>query len=242
MITLNGQRYDITFVGNCDIEEVPGASLGIDAYGLDTLTRKYKGRVDRLAAFLKANRRDRKRPDATYQGLTFASMNFTESGPWAEGEMTFKGTHDGSMPDPLPPTTSLSPETVTLSQYDGAESADFPTVEITYLAPVTTWRYVTRKRPTVPQRRGQLAGSQEIQYISRRGGAGDLSIFAGGNLGTPLDIDTKQAGQYNGVAMTVTKAFNVTPAGIYFECEESNMRTIFPFDLANINWTVSLSP
>lgn len=249
MITYQGQRYDVTYVGDVEIREVAGATLSVDAWGLDQCVRKYKGALTKLPAFIAGLRRSRIVADPQYRGLTLASYNATENGPWAEIDVTCKGTFDGNLPAPLPSASSLSPETVTLGQAvdsaaqssgGAADSADAPTVQLAYLAPSTTWRYIARKRPTAPQFRGALEGSQEIQIISRRGGYGKLNIFAGGNLGDPIDVEGRQVGDYNGVAMTVTKSFSVAPAGIFFECEETNQRTIFPLDLAQIHWNLTL--
>lgn len=241
MITYQGQRYAIDYVGNVEIEEIAGASLAVDAWGLDQCTRKYKGALTKLSAFLATLRRDRFKPDPHYPALTLAQYVATENGPWAEVDVTYKGTFDGNLPQPPPPDSGVSVESVSLSLLtNDGPSSDSPTVQLTYYAPTTTWRYVARRRPVAPQFLGKLEGAKEIKFLTRRGAYGNLQLFSGGNLEDQVSVDSGNLGDYNGIALSVTKGPIVRPAGIYFECEETVQRLIYPLELAQIRWKLTL--
>lgn len=130
----------ILYIGDCDFKEVSDASFDVDDYGLDEVIRTYGGREDRLAAFLDTI--EDGKPDRVFPDLTAITRrrNVRFDGPFAYVTQSFKGLFGGQV-KPERARVELQERTVTLTRQGSA-------VTITYMAPVTTWMYATRNRPT----------------------------------------------------------------------------------------------
>ncbi len=236
-----------TYVGTSAFTEQPGARLTVDAWGMDTLVRKYKGRRDQLATFLAGYAKNRTLADTEYPWLSHQTHSAEIDRAYATVTVEYKGiqgsTASGGIG--LPPVRESSYKTQevqlqyigdTLGQSTGAVA------DITYIAPSTKIRYVRRGRPKKQAFKGDLELTEEaITIVARRGFPGSIQLFAGAtwrrelkDSGSRPSVITDGAVQaYNGVIEVVTTQFDFKPAGLWYECIETNEARIVPLDLAN---------
>lgn len=242
-----------TFVGETAFTLQPGSTLTVDAWGMDTLVRKYRGAPSKLAAFLLPYAKSRTVADSTYPWLSHQGHTVDFDRSYATVTITYKGIQaNASMAgiglEPIR-ETSLRTQDVQL-QYIGDTLGESTgaVADITYVAPSTTIRYVRRGRPRKQTFKGELELTDEaISVVSRRGFPGNIHLVAGLSWGKVMRDNkatwaapegTLQA--YNGVVEVITTEFSFKPAGLWYECVETNEARIVPLDLANglINYLI----
>lgn len=236
-----------TFVGTTAFTEQPGAQLTVDAWGMDTLVRKYKGSRTLLPAFLATYAKSRAKVDSEYTWLSHQSHSADIDRAYATVSVQFKGiqgsTNSGGIGLPPVRDTVLKTQEVQL-QYigDTLGQSTGAVANITYVAPSTTIRYVRRGRPKKQSFKGDLELTEEaISIVARNGFPGSIQLFAGatwkrelkdsGSRPSLTPVGAIQA--YNGVIEVITTQFSFTPAGLWYECVEVNEARVVPLDLAN---------
>lgn len=161
--------------GVTTIAEEPGATIMQDVYGLDVLTRQYSGPLSDWLRFAGVWRGGV--ADSTYKDyyLTNRSAGI-HRGEVIRPVLTFKGVPGLSTGkfavSRAKRTKALVEETITLKLADGSGRS----VEITYLAPVTTWKYATGYEPTDSLHKGAMAQFDDAYKVVKARGATQFPI------------------------------------------------------------------
>jgi len=241
-------------------EEQPGAQLTIDAWGMDSITRKYRGKTAYAQAFIDTLRKNRGKPDPFFKALTLGNYVLTSGRAWTDVDVTYKGTFDGKLPDPIfsggvsTLNVQLEYEDHTARQLLEAQNITYtaPTTELTYKATFVTIRYVTRKIPAVAQYPEELNGvAPVVSIVNQTGGKGGIALVPLaqprianvpiiGNIPDPVALPAKD-NLFNGITNIVNEGPNWTQEGQYYLCEEKNQVTIMPFSFAALRWNILLN-
>jgi hypothetical protein len=237
MITLNGRQYNVTFVGDCDIDfsdPVAGSVLTVDAFGLDSLERPYKVRIDRKTVVQGQLSRLKGKQDFEFKTMALTGWTEREEGPFVVFTVTFKGLFDNKIPNPkFSGGFSLQRGT---SSMTGATLAGLPalqgaSVDIEYLAPFTTVKYVRRERPTQPQFANDII-TGDIIYQSVDGeSTGIINIYATRNQFDGDRPQVAQNGRYNMKKVVQIKGPTWEQVGLWYECQETHEMILQPFDM-----------
>ena len=249
----------LTSTGETFVEQ-PGAQLSIDAWGLDTITRKYRGKEANVPDFIASIRKNRNKPDYLYPALTLTNYTINHGRAWAEVDITYKGTFDGKLPDPVY-SGGVSTLNVQLELQDtGLRNLAIaygiqytaPTTQLTYKAPFVNVRYVLREPPKKAMFEDDLNKLDPvISVVNQTGARGGIEIVPLGQprvqnipiiagLPTPTALPPKE-NLFNGIANVVTEGPSYTQEGKFYLCEEKNQLTIMPFDFAALLWNLNLS-
>lgn len=229
MITIGGNTYPLTYVGDCDIDfsdPIPGSSLTVETEGeLDTVTRSYRVQLDRKNA-VQAQLGRLKKQDFEFKGLVLRNWSYTEDGPSVTFNVTFRGLYDNKLPRPKISGT-MNPGSVVATLSGG-----FLQSKIDYLAPSVTWRYVTRGIPRGPAYAGEMPSKEDVVYRTGSGGAGKISV-------TEIEQDLPPgftlpaiAGTYNIRKRIKRTAFTWDTIGPYCQVVETNSVIIEPFEFS----------
>jgi len=248
----------LTSTGETFVEQ-PGAQLAIDAWGLDTITRKYSGKVANVPDFIASLRRSRDKPDYLYPALTLTNYTINHGRAWAEVDITYKGAFDGKLPDPVYSGGSstlnvqLEWQDNVLKQLAAAFQREYtaPTTQLTYKAPFVNVRYVTREVPKAPKFGGLNGADLLVSIVNQTGARGRIEIVPIGQprvqnvpiiagLPTPTALPPKEHA-FNGISNIVTDGPGYTQVGKFYECEERNQLVIMPFDFAALIWSINVS-
>lgn len=227
--------------------EQPGAQLTIDAWGMDSITRKYMGKVANVPDFIATLRKNRNKPDNEFKALTLGNYNINLGRAWAEVDVTYKGTFDGKLPDPIIDGGGMTTQSVQLtykdSEIEGLASAlrityTKPSCSFTYKAASATIRYVTRSRPSSASYTLELGGlTSKVEIIKQEGALGAYDILPlqqipQNNADIKAFVPTEKA--FNAITVVVNDGPKYKQEGQYFLCEETNQVTLFPFDFVYI--------
>lgn len=247
--------------------EQPGAQLTVDAWGLDSITRKWSGKVANIPDFIATLRKNRNLPDAEYNALTLTSYTISKGRAWAEVDINYKGTFDGKLPAPIFTGGGMTTQTVQLDYKDTVKeqlSAALgvtytkPTTTLTYKAPSIGIKYVLRKRPALASYPQELGGvTPTLQIVNQTGARGGIAIVPLSqprisNVPVYYGVDPEtgevvaapfpaQEYLFNGIANIVNEGPTWTPEGQYYLCEEKNQVVIMPFDFASLLWNINLN-
>ena len=227
--------------------EQPGAQLTIDAWGLDSITRKWSGKVANIPDFIATLRKNRNLPDAEYNALTLTNYTISKGRAWAEVDINYKGTFDGKLPAPIVDGGGMTTQAVQLTFKDTEKEQLATALNITYTPPScsftykaasATIRYVTRKRPNFAAYSQELGGlTSRVQIISQQGALGPYDILPlqpipQNNADPQVFIPTERA--FNAITVIVNDGPRYKQEGQFFLCEESNQVTLMPFDFVFI--------
>lgn len=240
-------------------EEQPGAQLTVDAWGMDTISRKYTIKTANAIDFVRILRKNRNRPDSVYNALTMTGYTATEDRAWTTFDVTFKGLIDGLLPKPVftggnsTLNVQLEWQDTVLKNLAYAYGSQYTpaTTQLTYKAPFCVIRYVTRTVPVAAKYSDELNGADPtISIVNQTGARGridvvplsqprvqNVPIIAG--LPTPTALPPKE-NCFNGISNIVTDGPSYNQAGKFYECEEKNQLTIMPFDFASLVWSINL--
>lgn len=241
-------------------EEQPGAQLTIDAWGLDTITRKYRGKTAYVQNFIDTLRKNRTKPDPYFKALTLTNYVLTNGRAWVDVDVTYKGTFDGKLPDPIfsggvtTQSVQLDYKDSVTEQLTSALGVTYtkPTTELTYKATFVSIRYVTRKIPAVAQYPEELNGVVPVvSIVNQTGGRGGIALVPLaqprianvpiiGNISDPVALPAKE-NLFNGITNIVNEGPNWTQEGQFYLCEEKNQVTIMPFSFAALRWNILLN-
>lgn len=169
MITVNGQSLDITYSSgiSSDFAEQPGATLNVDPWGMDSLTRRYTGRLDMTERELAKYLAKRDFKDPHIEGLFAISWRMVYAAPLPEFEVDFKGVKDGKPREPKI-KHGRRIQTVTLPYTGDDGEDDGTTTTLKYYTPFATVLYATRTRP-VGAKYMSVVNPTGIQVISMSG-------------------------------------------------------------------------
>lgn len=234
----------ITYVGQREFIEVADAQLSVDAWGMDTLTRKYRGDKAQLDAFLADFGKNRLLADTEFPYLFHTTHNATIGRAYADVTVEYKGLiNSGSLnsPNPLPPVITSGSRTQSVQlQFvgDTLGASTGAVADVTYTAAYTKIRYITRGRPKERQYLNVIEHtSQPITILSRAGTPGVIKVFAGHSwresTGSGIFGGRGSLQAYNGVMEVLPVQFEWTQAGQWYEVTETNEARMVPLDLAN---------
>lgn len=225
------------YVGNCDIEEIGPEIWGVDLFGMDTLVRTYKGRMDRANRFRLLLGNNKNKPDEIYRGMFNQDFGATIDAPWAIFTVNFTGKLDGKLPQPVY-SNDTTVQSVVLEYALGDVENDplsGTQVSLTYEAPSTTIRYVTRGLPEFASYGGVVLNNESIQLLGRTGASGNIKLFDIRNgQGYRGQITLPMVQHFNGV-IVIENSFSAQQVGVWAECIETNQVVIKPFSLADTN-------
>ena len=155
----------IQYVGDCEWGAQPnGESWSVDEFGLDVINKVYRGRSDKLTAFL-----GRWPKNAAFPGMGKmykVGHRVNRGGAFSSVVLTFRGTVSGSLPDPVY-SYEYPLNTVTLTTDDNADDSNplgDPPVSVFYQTTAVSVRWVGTTRPNVPSYRGALANSGSLYF------------------------------------------------------------------------------
>lgn len=224
-------------IGSAYVEQ-PGAMLTVDPWGMDQITRRYTGPQDDIATEVERYKRRRDKRDETYTWMFYTALTAIESAPLGEITITYKGTYDGKVPEPVV-KSGFRKQAVTLN-LAGATSDDTTTTtsNITYYAPYSTYRYVTKSRPVATKFRTKIHLTAEALDVVNMSNShlGDLHVVNGASLSAGAEnrplIFRQIPNKFNAVMELSTAQFDVEPAGKWFEVIETNELLLLPAALA----------
>lgn len=237
-ITINRVAFDLTYT-DCpaDFWEVPGAQLTVDTWGMDRLTRRFQGRLDRIAEELAKYKRDRDKKDSVYSWMNVIEVAMTESSPFAQLTVNYRGVYDGKTP-PAVSASGFRKQSVQLNLAGESEDEVTETTStLTYYAPYTTWRYVSKSEPKTAKYRTKIKlTSEALDVVSMSNShVADLNFVNGSSLSSgpnrPL-IYRIAPGKFNAVIELSTSQLDIEPAGKWFEVTETNELLLIPSSLA----------
>lgn len=233
------------YVGDCSYAEIEGAILGVNPWGMDTLTRFIEGRVDHLSTYLATLKRSRLTEDNIYKGMWLHDYSIEEGRVFAKATLQFAGVYTDAIPEPVfTPGNRVQSVTLPFAFLDQSSgvSATFD-----YIAPFTTVEYAVKAKPLLPKYRGYVqCAPDSLQIVSRSGAAGALSIFRGKHLNsqTASQITSSLSTQencYNAVAESFTPSFEPKQlAGPWWVVREQNEVRLIPLDLYNSGFTAQI--
>lgn len=174
-------------IGPKRIVEVAGWTLGQDIYGLDVLTRRYDGAESDLVRWLGTHGKgspddsyieDRRAGRAEFRDYYMVTRDVTHArGLRVNATITFKGVpglRDGAFSVTQPQRKkALVEKTTTLLLADGSGRQ----IEITYLAPTTTYTYARGKEPTKGLFNGKLLFMDKAYKIIESKGATEFPVI-----------------------------------------------------------------
>lgn len=157
----------IVFTGHVEFRDVKTPAPSKDEWGLDVLERTVRGPGKYFEAYGAAL----KQGDVYGQHFYLQSWRPIEHAIFPGWQLTYKGVRAGALPTALP-VTSFSELVSTVEANDLEVTYQGKTIisaskEVKYIAPTTTYRYISRGRPTTP-RYGAVDTNQPIQNIDSR--------------------------------------------------------------------------
>ena len=247
--------------------EQPGAQLQIDAWGLDSIARKYVCKADDsiIRDALDYFGKLRNKADDVFRALTLTTYTVIKGRSWAEFSVNFKGVLDGRIPAPVY-SGGMATQSVQLEWTDTATQnvaavlgATYvaPTTQLTYKAPFVNIRYFLRARPETALHENDIGGREPvIQVVNQTGARGRVSYVP---LGQPRIANVPVVGtdpatgepyplalppvenSFNAITNIVSNGPEYTQEGQFYLCEEKNQVTLMPFSFASLIWKLNVN-
>lgn len=242
-ITLNGSPYTVTYSSGVldDYEEQPGAVLTTDPYGIDYITRRYCGRLDKYERELDKYKRRRDFPDPFHAGLFAIDWTMDLDSPFPQLVVKFAGIRGGVPPEPTE-KGGIRAQTVQL-KYSGAslvstsESATFR-----YKAPYVTFKYALRERPKAAKYRDRIHWSADALELKQMSGDDSRSLnwLQGGSLGGAISKTPPggKSNSYNGIIEIWTPQLDYDQVGQWWQITETNEVQLLPLAFGGKNRVV----
>lgn len=209
------------------IQEEPGANLTTDLFGIQVLTRPFRGPQTDLVKFLadyEADLRDRILPD-----LLLTDHNFTtQRGGIISGNLTFKGVPGLAAGKPAFSKTTVEKALVTKRAVIRAANDKGQQVEIEYKAPATTYMYARATEPTEGRFVGAMRYFQHSFKIIKSRGFKRFPMISV----TPMTFALMGLGAYNKDAFyigikIVTQVLDCKQVGSVWQVTERNDGMLF---------------
>lgn len=224
MINIPGSTrdYPLSYVGDCDIDftdPLPGSDLSVSLYGeLDSLTRPYKVRIDEKDTVERQLARLKGKVDFEFKGMALVSWTEREEGDSVVFNVQFRGCHNNTLP--LPKFSGgFNRDTASLNHFElsGITNLLGSSVQLTYRAPFTQIKYVTRAIPKKPQFPKTVPVGDIIVEKIDGAQTGDVRINEQGFT---------QTGQFRLSGFEAVQIIEVDgpfyeQVGIYYECTET---------------------
>jgi hypothetical protein len=228
--------HDLTYISvGDDFVLQPGSRLQVDAWGMDSITRKYKGRLDKVATEVAKYKRDRKKRDSIYQWLYYTDLDVLEGEAFAELSVTYKGLYDGQIPEPVLADSGYRRNTVDLGL---AEDIGFTVLgnssTITYNAPFAKVNFVSETRRRFAQH-ANMVDLGQLQIIKQKNAnLALLNIVKGASLNDPAAEPTQNiagiVGRYNGTFEVNSAITSQKKVGQWWEGTETHEILIVPME------------
>lgn len=237
MITVNGQSLDLTYTSGIatDFAEQPGATLSVDLWGMDTITRRYTGRLDKVATELAKYKRRRDVKDTVYPGLFATEYTMTEN-PLAELSVTFKGFVDNKVPEPVLESGTRRQQVTLSFTGDTPGEVTSETMTVTYISPYTTFTYFLKSKPTAPKYRNKVElTTDSMQIVSLSGDPGrNFKFVRGGDLnGSTSGALLKGDPNSFNAAVEIHTDLGYSKIGGWYRVIESNQLQLTQLPIAN---------
>lgn len=244
----------LSYLGIPNWQQTSQSDITMDDYGVDSMTRYFDVRPDQVNAFrsnFQKGKVDSVFPDMAITGrhignIGGGSINLI-GGPMCKCSVTYKGCT-------LPPSSSQNKNQARNLKIDFGmqllnvtiRSLSNPdrTLDISYRAPWTSYKYVTTADPaiTTPLYVGKLIQNQKNAIIESVGGdisAGDLTINT--QLVQPGAQPPAAGGQFEGLLKISNKKFEGDQFGNMYAVEEVNQlllvdATIIAVNNAQFGW------
>lgn len=225
--------------GNCEIEEISPERCTVDVWGLDLLTRTYKGRATGKNAFINELTTRRDKNDTVFKGMFMMDWTYTVEGPWVTFSVVFRGKKDNRDIEPRLDSGSRVQEVQLQFIGDELGVTTGNVASFTYNAPFTRVFYARRRKPVAIVYRDKLETTRDaIAIVSRSGTPGDLTLFRGRSLngsalaGSAQNLSAGALNCYNGV-LEIMSTLNFEKVGQWYEIVETHEARIIPLELAN---------
>jgi hypothetical protein len=235
-IILNGVSYGVDYVNiPDDFREQAGAVLSVDLWGMDEITRRWMGRMDKAETERGKFKRIRDKKDLEYPNLYCTEYRVIWSAPFATLEATFKGVIDGTVPEPTLGDSGYRINTVELSV---AADIGFTVLGnsslITYYAPFAKVNFVSDKRRRFAQH-ANMVDLGQLQIIKQKGAnLALLNIVKGASLNDPAAEPIQSiagvVGRYNGTFEMNSTITSQKKVGQWWEGTETHEILIVPME------------
>lgn len=235
-IVLNGVTYGVDYVDiPDDFREQSGAILSVDPWGMDQISRRWMGRMDKADAERAKYKRNRGKRDSEYTTLYCTEYRVIWSAPFATLEATFKGLIDGNVPAPVISDSGYRRNTVELGI---AENIGLTVLggstTITYNSPFVKVNFVSKTRRKWAQHANLLDATQ-LQIIKQTSAqAAALNIVKGQSLNGQPNQSVQQiagvVGSYNGTMEVQSSITSQKPVGQWWEGTETHELLIMPME------------
>lgn len=229
----------LIYTANCGWEEAAEYVLSVDDWGLDSMTRTYEGRTDELETFLRTLTKNL--PDYQFPELVLIGKAVERGRAFSRVSCEFRGLLGADTGKPLPDPVINGGWRLDRVQLQSSTNAQ---MEIEYNSPFTSYRYVTRQRPTQQQFPGKLLYSKGAFEIFKSWGTKG-NVFIGGScvsgynipVGTGVPIDPAELGNvFVGSSKIITSSMTSNQVGIYWENTEENQGVIVPAEILTGNF------
>lgn len=144
----------IKFVGNCEFEECCQPFGSKDEWGLDVLQRKFRGRADKLSAFMGGLRQG-----AAFNGFALQTWYSDDNPVFPTVLLTYKGLLSGNLPDPFISDSTSERSGTKTTEVSGEER----TYDYTYSSPQRTYRFIKNTLEPVADPVFSVASATVIQ-------------------------------------------------------------------------------
>lgn len=235
-ITLNGSTYDVTYSSGVatDFEEQPGATLNVDPWGMDAITRRFAGRLDKVTTELAKYKRSRVVKDLIYPDLVAVSWSVQHDSPFPVLTVNYAGIIGGQVPDPVF-KSGYRAQSVQLTYSGLALIATSESVSVRYKAPYTQAKYILKDKPKAAKYKNAVELTADALEITRISGDGsrEMNFLSGGSLLGAISSTPPggKANAYNGIVEIVTTQLEFEKVGAWYEVTETNEMQILPLAL-----------
>lgn len=196
----------LTYIGNCDFEEIQEPDFDVDLYGLDTMTRTFEGRSDRADRFLLDYTQGK--PDPEYKFFSFANYSRSGSQGVTKLGLNFVGKAEPNLARSHTEVDTRI-QTVSLTGENTGRTAN-----ITYKSPMIRTMFAVEERPTDDTEfQAQPEDNIEVLYIT------GIPLLRGTPLGD--GFDRLFAAEFNVGKVAHRTSFPRVQAGKWWRCTET---------------------
>lgn len=236
-ITMNGGSVHLityTDVPN-DFELQPGSVLSVDPWGMDQITRKWRGRLDKVLTERNKYKRDRQKRDFEHKDLYCVEYKVIEEIGSAVLEATFKGVIDGALPQPVIADSGYRRNTVELGIAENIGlTALGSSTTLTYNSPYVKVNFVSKSRRKFALHADKVDASQ-LQIIKQTNAhLASLNLVKGQSLNGQSQQSVQAiagiVGRYNGTFEVQSAITSQKPVGQWWEGTETHEILIVPME------------
>lgn len=202
---------NITYIGDIEFTEMAEGDLDNDPFGMDTLTRVFEGPTYKLHDYLKELKK--LKVDREYKQLNLVHKRARRGRAYSQVTVDFAGLLGGEIPQHVE-SAGFDQKTIQLQSTSGTQAS------FTYNAPTSTFRYITKTRPTRQVFENQMMYYEaSFDVVERTGARGRLYI----DNGNPTSADFIARREIFGT-------LHSRPVGLYWENTETNEARLVEVD------------